>query len=127
VVPADFRSAVYKHRLTIARLHSYRDIVIIVLVIVSFGDEATADLFHGKRSAKARRFPSDIQNRATRKLDMLNAAADIQDLRVPPSNHLERLTGTLAGYWSIRVNDQWRVIFRWNDGSAMDVKLTDYH
>jgi proteic killer suppression protein len=96
-------------------------------VSVSFGDEATSDLFHGKRSAKARRFPPDIQNRATRRLDMLNAAADIQDLRVPPSNHLERLTGTLAGYWRMHVNDQWRVVFRWNDGSALDVKLTDYH
>jgi proteic killer suppression protein len=96
-------------------------------VIVSFGDESTADLFHGKKSAKARRFPSDLQQRATRKLDIVNAAADIQDLRAPPSNHLERLSGALDGYWSIRVNDQWRIVFRWNDGSAMDVKLTDYH
>lgn len=96
-------------------------------MIVSFGNEATADLFHGKESAKARRFPADIQQRAARKLDMLNAAADIQDLRAPPSNHLEKLSGALAGYWSIRVNDQWRVIFKWNDGSAMDVELTDYH
>jgi proteic killer suppression protein len=96
-------------------------------VIVSFGDQATADLFHGKKSAKARRFPSDIQQRATRKLDILNAAANIQDLRAPPSNRLEGLSGALEGYWSIRVNDQWRIIFRWNDGSAMDVELTDYH
>jgi proteic killer suppression protein len=96
-------------------------------VIVSFGDEATADLFNGKRSAKARRFASDIQQRAVRKLDILNAAADIQDLRAPPSNHLERLSGDREGFWSVRVNDQWRIVFRWNEGSAMDVKLTDYH
>jgi proteic killer suppression protein len=108
-------------------LHGYRDSGIDKDVIVSFGDEATADLFHGKKSPKARRFPSDIQQRATRKLDILNAAADMQDLRAPPSKHLERLSGGLEGYWSVRVNDQWRIVFRWNDGSAMDVKLTDYH
>jgi proteic killer suppression protein len=96
-------------------------------VIISFGDEATADLFHGNESARARRFPADVRPRAVRKLDMLNATADINDLRAPPSNRLEKLSGSLAGLWSIRVNDQWRIVFRWNDGSAADVRLTDYH
>lgn len=96
-------------------------------MIISFGDEATADLFHGNESARARRFPADVRPRAVRKLDMLNATADINDLRAPPSNRLEKLSGSLAGLWSIRVNDQWRIVFRWNDGSAADVRLTDYH
>jgi len=96
-------------------------------VIANFGDDATEDLFHGNKSAKARRFPTNLRPRAIRKLDLLNVAADVNDLRAPPSNHLEKLSGSLAGFWSIRVNDQWRIVFRWNDGSALDVRLTDYH
>jgi proteic killer suppression protein len=96
-------------------------------VIVSFSDEATADLFHGKNSARVRRIPADVQPRAIRKLDLLNAAAAINDLRAPPSNRLEKLSGDLADFWSIRVNDQWRIVFRWNEGSALEVRLTDYH
>jgi proteic killer suppression protein len=96
-------------------------------VIASFGDDASADLFHGNASARVRRFPADARSRALRKLDMLNATADINDLRATPSNRLEKLGGSLAGFWSIRVNDQWRVVFRWDGGSALDVRLTDYH
>jgi len=97
-------------------------------VIASFGDEATADLFHGTESARVRRFPADIRRRAIRKLDMLNAAANVADLRAPPSNHLEKLAGDLAGFWSIRVNDQWRIIFKWHaHAEATDVQLRDYH
>jgi len=58
---------------------------------------------------------------------MLNQARELRDLRVPPSNHLEPLKGDLKGYWSIRVNDQWRIIFTWSDGNARDVEITDYH
>jgi len=57
----------------------------------------------------------------------LNVASDINDLRAPPSNHLEKLSGSLAVFWSVRVNDQWRIVFRWSDGSALDGRLTDYH
>lgn len=96
-------------------------------MIASFGDDATADLFHGSASARVRRFPAEVLPRAVRKLDMLNATADINDLRAPPSNRLEKLGGRLAGFWSIRVNDQWRIVFRWNEGSAFDVRLTDCH
>jgi len=96
-------------------------------VIASFGDDATADLFHGNVSARVRRFPADIRSRAMRRLDLLNATADVKDLRAPPANRLERLSGSLAGFWSIRVNDQWRIVFRWNEGSALEVRLTDYH
>lgn len=96
-------------------------------VIVSFGDEATSDLFHGIASARVRRFPPDVQKRAIRKLDMLNAAADLTDLKAPPSNHLEKLAGHLEGFWSIRVNDQWRITFKWMGKTATDVRLVDYH
>jgi proteic killer suppression protein len=96
-------------------------------VIANFGDGATEDLFHGNPSARVRRFPANLRRRAVRKLDLLNGAADVNDLRAPPSNHLEKLSGRLADFWSIRVNDQWRIVFRWNDGSALDVRLTDYH
>ena len=96
-------------------------------MIANFGDDATEDLFHGNESARVRHFPADLRPRAVRKLDLLNGAADVNDLRAPPSNHLEKLSGTLAGFWSIRVNEQWRIVFRWNDGSALDVRLTDYH
>ncbi|HKA89169.1 MAG TPA: type II toxin-antitoxin system RelE/ParE family toxin [Haliangiales bacterium] len=95
-------------------------------MIESFGDPATEDLFHGVNSARARRFPKTIVAAALRKLDMLNAAADLQDLRVPPGNRLEALAGDLAGKHSIRVNEQWRIVFRWANG-AHEVSLTDYH
>jgi len=96
-------------------------------VIANFGDGATEDLFHGNESARVRRFPANLRPRALRKLDLLNVAADINDLRAPPSNRLEKLSGSLAGFWSIRVNDQWRIVFRWSDSSALEVRLTDYH
>lgn len=95
-------------------------------MIVAFGDSATEDLFHGVNSAKARAFPRDIVKSALRKLDVVNAAAALSDLKVPPGNHLEAFSGDLAGHHSIRVNRQWRIVFRWDSG-AHDVKLTDYH
>ena len=96
-------------------------------MIASFGDDATADLFHGVVSARVRRWAADVQKAARRKLDMLNAALNLDDMRAPPGNRLEALRGNLAGYHSIRVNDQWRVVFRWKDGAAHDVKIDDYH
>lgn len=96
-------------------------------MIASFGDQATEDLFHGERTRAARRIPSDIVSTALRMLDMLNAAHALQDLRVPPGNRLEALRGDLAGSHSIRINDQWRIVFRWSEGDAHDVRITDYH
>ncbi len=96
-------------------------------MILSFGDDATAALYHGKDTRRVRRFPSDVISVALRKLDMLNAAYLLIDLREPPGNRLELLKGDLAGYYSVRVNDQWRIIFRWMDNNAHDVSLTDYH
>ena len=96
-------------------------------MIVSFGDAATADLYHGRRSARVRRFPPGVRRGALQKLDVLNAAAALEDLASPPGNRLEVLRGYLRGFHSIRVNDQWRLVFRWSSGDAADVRLTDYH
>ena len=74
-----------------------------------------------------RRLPPEIHSTAVRKLDMLNAAADLRDLRVPPGNRLEALRGDLEGRHSIRVNDQWRIVFRWEAGDAHNVEIVDYH
>jgi proteic killer suppression protein len=96
-------------------------------LIVSFEDRATEDVFHGRDTRRIRRFPSDIIPVALRKLDMLNAARLLTDLRVPPGNRLHRLRGEFDGFHAIRVNDQWRIIFIWRDGDVSNVSLTDYH
>ena len=96
-------------------------------MIVSFQDRATEDLFHGRSTSRARRFPSNIRRTAERKLDLVNNAGALQDLRVPPGNRLEALHGDLSGFYSIRVNDQWRLVFRWEGNHAHEVSLTDYH
>jgi len=96
-------------------------------LIASFADRATEALFHGETGKAIRRLPSDIRSVATRKLDMINAAHELQDLRVPPGNRLEAFKGELKGKHSIRINDQWRVVFRWENGDAHDVEIDDYH
>lgn len=96
-------------------------------VIVSFGDAATEALYHGDKDRRTRRFPADIHRAALRKLDMLEAAQLVLDLRAPPGNRLETLRGEWNGFWSIRVNDQWRIVFRWTTQGATDVSLVDYH
>jgi proteic killer suppression protein len=96
-------------------------------MIVSFGDRATEDLYHGRPTARARRFPRDVVDAALVRMDSLNGAASMLDLRSPPGNRLEALKGDLKGWHSIRVNDQWRLIFRWQGNDAHKVRLTDYH
>jgi toxin HigB-1 len=96
------------------------------MAIHSFRDAATEDLFHGRNTSRVRRFPPEVVRVALRKLDVLNGAHRLNDLKAPPANRLEALKGDLAGFHSIRVNDQWRLIFRWDDG-VYDVSLTDYH
>lgn len=96
-------------------------------MIVSFGDEATADLYHARNTKRVRRFPPTIIKIALRKLDILNAAHRLQDLREPPGNRLELLKGDLDGFYSIRINEQWRIIFQWIDNNAARVSITDYH
>ena len=96
-------------------------------MIISFGDKASAALYHGERGKAIRRFPSTIRRAVCRKLDVLNGATVLEDLRSPPGNRLEALRGDLVGFHSIRVNDQWRIVFRWVNGDAHDVRVTDYH
>ncbi len=96
-------------------------------MIASFGDRATEDLYHGRPTARARRFPRDVTDVALVKLDSLNGAASMLDLRSPPGNRLEALKGELKGLHSIRVNEQWRLVFRWEGNDAHKVRLTDYH
>ena len=96
-------------------------------MIKTFADSRTEDIYHGVRSARARRLPADIAQAAVEKLDILSAATDLNDLRTPPGNRLEKLKGDLAGFHSIRVNVQWRIIFKWSAGNATDVQLIDYH
>jgi proteic killer suppression protein len=93
-------------------------------MIVSFGDVETEKVWNGERS---RRLPFDIQAVALRKLRLIDAARKVDDLRVPPGNRLEKLTGNRAGQWSIRINDQWRIAFNWTKGGAEHVAIADYH
>jgi toxin HigB-1 len=93
-------------------------------MIASFADRDTEALF---RRERPKRIDSRIHSVALRKLRYLDAAATLDDLRVPPGNRLEALKGSLSGRYSIRVNDQWRIVFRWQDGRAHDVTVQDYH
>lgn len=108
-------------------MHAFPESVNLFPVITSFGDQATSDLFHGHASSRSRRIPADIHEVALRKLDMLNAAESLDDLRHPPGNRLEALRGALQGFYSIRINSQWRVVFRWQPPNARDVQILDYH
>ena len=96
-------------------------------MIATFGDKATEDLYHGRPTRHARRIPPDIVSGALRKLDMLNAAKKLADLASPPGNRLEALRGRLRGYHSVRINDQWRIVFRWQGSDAHEVRITEYH
>ena len=93
-------------------------------MIRSFGCKETERIWRGLRS---RKFPGDIQDRALRKLRQLDASLIVDDLRNPPGNRLEALKGDRISQWSIRINDQWRICFRWEKGEALDVEITDYH
>lgn len=94
------------------------------LMIKEFGDKKTEKIWNGIRSKK---LPSEIQNVGRRKLRMLNNAFDISDLRVPPANRFEKLKGNLSEYHSIRINNQWRIIFKWLNDDVYEVKIVDYH
>lgn len=96
-------------------------------MIVSFGDRATEDLYHGRPTSRARRYPPSVVGAAAIKLDMLHGATALPDLKSPPGNRLEGLKGDFGGFYSIRVNAQWRLIFRWQGNAAHDVRLIDYH
>ena len=93
-------------------------------MIESFANVEAQNLF---ATGKSRRLPPDILRRAVMRLTQLEAATDVDDLRQPPSNRLERLSGERLGQWSIRINDRWRVCFRFERGNAQDVEIIDYH
>jgi toxin HigB-1 len=93
-------------------------------VIKTFRDSETETIYQRQVS---RRLPRDIQQTALRKLRMLNNAVTLNDLRIPPANRLEKLSGDRLGQYSIRINDQWRICFMWRDQDAYDVEITDYH
>ena len=93
-------------------------------MIKSFGNKETEKVWNGQRSKK---LPNDIQEIARRKLRMLHNSQDIQDLRIPPSNRFEKLSGKLKDFHSIRINNQWRIIFIWDNGNALETEIIDYH
>ncbi|HQV70545.1 MAG TPA: type II toxin-antitoxin system RelE/ParE family toxin [Thermoflexales bacterium] len=93
-------------------------------MITSFASEETERIFRGQIS---RKYPEDIQRTARRKLLYLDDAEDLQDLLAPPENRLEKLKGDRAGQYSIRINDQWRICFKWSGNKAKEVEITDYH
>jgi proteic killer suppression protein len=93
-------------------------------MIKSFSGKETENLFLRQRS---NRLPTDIYRITLRKLLVLDAAEKLEDLRIPPGNRLEKLTGNRQGQYSIRINDQWRICFRWSDGDAYEVEIVDYH
>ncbi len=95
-------------------------------MITDFCDKATEDVYNGVSSKKSLKIPRSIWVVARRKLDMLNSAKDLRDLRVPPNNRLEELKGDLAGLHSIRINNQYRIVFKWL-GNVSKVRITDYH
>jgi proteic killer suppression protein len=97
------------------------------MMIRSFGNRLAEDVFDDRRTAAVRRLPPTLYQTARRKVLYLHEAEDLRDLRVPPGNRLEALKGNRAGWFSIRINDQWRVVFRWEISQASEVSIVDYH
>ncbi len=96
-------------------------------MLLSVTDKATQDVYDGVNSRYARKSPRELHGKSRRLLGQINAAPTLDFLRIPPSNRLEKLRGDLAGYWNLRINDQWHIIFRWEGNDALDVEITDYH
>lgn len=93
-------------------------------MIISFGSKDTEKIWEGER---IKRIPIEIQQIGRRKLRMLNNSQNILDLRIPPSNRLEKLSGKLSDFYSLRINDQWRTVFKWENNHALEVEIIDYH
>jgi proteic killer suppression protein len=96
-------------------------------MIRNFKSKTAQDIFDGILSRSARKVPADLHNKIRRLFDQINASTKMETMRVPPGNNLEKLKGNLKNYWSVRVNKQWRVIFKWENGDAVDVDVLDYH
>jgi len=99
-------------------------VTIVVTMILSFGDKETESIWNGER---IKNVPLEMQHVGRRKLRMLNNSQNINDLRIPPSNRLEKLGGNLKDFYSIRIIDQWRIIFQWKEGQSEQVRIVDYH
>ena len=97
------------------------------LLIKSIKGRRTQDIYDGTKSKAAREFHPKLHQKARDLLDAINAVTSPADLKVPPSNRLHQLRDDLAGYWSVSINDQYRIIFRWVEGHAENVEITDYH
>ena len=96
-------------------------------MITSFKSKTAQDIYDGSNSKHARRLPRELHDKTRRLLDQINAAPSLDFLKVPPGNQLKKLGGNFKGLWSLRVNDQWRITFRWKDNNASQVDVTDYH
>ncbi|MBI5179383.1 MAG: type II toxin-antitoxin system RelE/ParE family toxin [Nitrospinae bacterium] len=96
-------------------------------MIRNFGDRITADIYDGEETRYARKIPHELHGKICRVLDQMNAAPSLEVLKSPPGNRLERLKGDLKEFWSLRINDQWRIVFKWDRGDAHEVRITDYH
>ena len=96
-------------------------------MVKSFGNKTAKDIYHGSNSRHARKLPSNLHGKTKRLLDQINTAPTINFLKVPPGNRLEKLSGNYNEFWSIRINDQWRIVFRWFDEDAHDIAIVDYH
>ncbi|HAO22373.1 MAG: plasmid maintenance system killer protein [Desulfobacteraceae bacterium IS3] len=96
-------------------------------MIKSFGNKIARDVYDGSNSKHARKLPRELHPKAMRLLDQINTAPSSEFLSIPPGNRLEKLVGDMSGWWSLRINSQWRIVFRWLDNDAYDVKIADYH
>ncbi len=96
-------------------------------MINNFGNKTTQDVYDGTNSRYSRKLPRQLHQKAQLLLDQINAAPSLDFLRTPPGNHLEKLSGSMEGEWSLRINVQWRIVFRWEKNDAYDVRIVDYH
>jgi proteic killer suppression protein len=96
-------------------------------MIKTFANKLAENLFHGRSSKETRKFPHELHRRSELLLDALNAATELQDMASPPGNRLEKLSGELQDKYSVRINDQWRIVFRFENGNAHEVEILDYH
>lgn len=96
-------------------------------MIVGFRSKLANDVYDGEENKHTRQFPKELHLKARRLLDQLNSAPSLEFMRIPPGNRLEKLAGDLKDFWSLRINDQWRIIFRWHAENVSEVDIVDYH
>lgn len=96
-------------------------------MIKSFGNKVARDVYDGTSSRNSQKLPKELHDKTRRLLDQINSAPSLEFLQTPPGNRLEKLRGDLSGYWSLRINDTWRITFRWRDNDFHDIKIIDYH